>query len=413
MKKILIHSIAFSPDGVSTAYLYNDIAIRFKEEGWNVVVLSTTPHFNAIEEQTKLQPLKRKLFGLYYVSAYNGIVVKHIFQKKYKNTVLRLLGFVYWHIMSFFMGVFEKKIDVIISPSPPLSIGVINIMLGKIKRAKVIYNIQEIYPDLLIQTGALKSKCIISILKYLERFVYNKSDALTTIDEVFYKTIFPRVKDQYKLTIIPNFVDTNIYKPINTTNTIINESYFPKSNSLKLMYAGNIGKAQEWRLLIDLAIELKEYPIEFYIIGEGVEKNQLISEIKKNQLEKIHIIPYQPRESMPSLIAFSDIQFIFMTRKTDMQGFPSKVYTIMACAKPIIVYSGELSPIVKFLQDKDCAFISSSEDYAQNVIEIKNFLINCSKDKLIEMGLNGKEVIEKNYSKEVVTNKYVDLINGL
>ena len=56
-KKILIHSLIFSPDGVSTAYLYNDIALRFQKEGYDVVVLSTTPHYNLVEEQVKKQPL--------------------------------------------------------------------------------------------------------------------------------------------------------------------------------------------------------------------------------------------------------------------------------------------------------------------------------------------------------------------
>ena len=162
MSKILIHSIAFSPDGVSTAYLYNDIALRFRQEGYEVVVLTTTPQYNVVESELINQPLKKRLFGLYYESDFHGIKVKHVFQKKHKKTTLRMFGFVYWHILSFFLGVSEKKVDVILSPSPPLTIGFINILIGKIKKAKVIYNIQEIYPDLLIE-GGLKSKPIISI----------------------------------------------------------------------------------------------------------------------------------------------------------------------------------------------------------------------------------------------------------
>src|SRR5690606_14656809 len=108
---------------------------------------------------------------------------------KFKQSFLRILGFVYWHFLSFFMGLFETKVDIIISPSPPLTIGFINILLAKIKGCKTIYNIQEIYPDFLIEQGGLKSKPIISILKWLERFVYNHSDASTTIDKIFYDTI--------------------------------------------------------------------------------------------------------------------------------------------------------------------------------------------------------------------------------
>ena len=105
MSKILIHSIAFSPDGVSTAYLYNDIALSCKREGYDVVVLSTTPHFNVVDSEVVKQPLIKRFAGMYYTSNFNGIVVYHVPQKKYKSTVLRLIGFVKWHILSFFIGI--------------------------------------------------------------------------------------------------------------------------------------------------------------------------------------------------------------------------------------------------------------------------------------------------------------------
>lgn len=130
MRKILIHSLVFSPDSVSTAYLYNDIALKFQKEGYEVVVFTTTPQYNIIESELKKQPLKRRFFGLFYESNFHGIRVKHVYQKKFKSTYLRMLGFIYWHLVTFFLGIFENNIDVILSPSPPLSIGFINILIG-------------------------------------------------------------------------------------------------------------------------------------------------------------------------------------------------------------------------------------------------------------------------------------------
>jgi hypothetical protein len=76
--RILIYSLVFSPDGVSTAYLYNDIALGFKEKGYEVCVLTTTPHFNLINESLDRQPLKKRFLGLFYTSDFNGIKVCHI-----------------------------------------------------------------------------------------------------------------------------------------------------------------------------------------------------------------------------------------------------------------------------------------------------------------------------------------------
>ena len=106
--KVLIHSIAFSPDGVSTAYLYNDIAKAFRDSNFEVVVLTTTPHYNVVQENLVKQPLKKHAFGLYYTSDFSGIKVIHVPQKKFKSTALRLFGFIYWHVISLIMGLVQK-----------------------------------------------------------------------------------------------------------------------------------------------------------------------------------------------------------------------------------------------------------------------------------------------------------------
>jgi len=80
---------------------------------------SRIPHYNIVESELKKQPLKKSALGLYYESNYKGIKVKHVYQKKYKSTLLRLLGFVYWHIVSLVIALCEKKVDLILSPSPP------------------------------------------------------------------------------------------------------------------------------------------------------------------------------------------------------------------------------------------------------------------------------------------------------
>ena len=411
-KKILIHSIVFSPDGVSTAYLYNDIALKFKDSGYEVVVLTTTPHYNAVASELKKQPLRKRFFGLYYESNFQGIKVKHVYQKKYKSTIRRLLGFVYWHIVSFLLALFEKKVDIILSPSPPLTIGLLNVIIAKLKGTKVIYNVQEIYPDLLIEEGGLKSNVVISFLKWMERIVYNHSNAVTTIDRIFYETIVTRFKDESKLHIIPNFVDTDIYKPLAKESLELNNNLFPDTESLKIMYAGNIGHAQDWEPLIALADELREDAVEFFVIGEGAMKDKLLQEKEGRGLNKLHIIPYQPRELMPSLIAYSDLQFIFMAPQTEGHGFPSKVYTIMACAKPLVVCSGENTPIINFLNDKDCAFLVTDRELNYKVSQIADVLRNTPLSEFERMGKNGSTSITNNYSKEKVTGEYVKLVNG-
>ncbi len=407
-KKILIHSLVFSPDGVSTAYLYNDIALKFKEEGYEVVVLTTTPHYNLIKDQLKDQPLKWKLWGVYKTSCFHGIKVIHIPQKKFKNTILRLLGFIYWHIVSFIVGLAQRKVDVILSPSPPLTIGLINLWIAKIKGCKVIYNVQEIYPDIL----KLNKGFLFSLIKRMEHYVYNRSSAVTTIDKVFYETIVRRFVYKDRLHIIPNFVDTAIYNA-NASEDILDPKLFPKSDSLKLLYAGNIGFAQSWEPLISLARKTHGKSIDYYVIGEGVMKSYLEEKIAEFNLSNVHLIPYQKRELMPNILAYSDLQFIFMNPAMEMQGFPSKVYTILACGKPLLVCSGEGTPIVDFLKDTKCAKLVTNKDYDTKISEMTIWLSSVSKNELSEMGNNGQKIIANYYDKDKVTSRYVELADSI
>jgi len=188
---------------------------------------------------------------------------------------------------------------------------------------------------------------------------------------------------------------------------------FIENDHLKLLYAGNIGMAQEWETLIEVAKRTKGKPIDYYVIGEGVMHSFVADKIKEYNLDNVHLLPYQPRELMPEIIAFSNIQYIFMEPKIAAQGFPSKVYTIMAGAKPLLVCSPDNTPIVNFLKDIDCAKIITAEDVNSKADEICRWLDSVNPEGLKAMGQKGLAEIENKYSKDIVTKQYCDLISQL
>jgi glycosyltransferase involved in cell wall biosynthesis len=409
-KRILIHSIVFSPDGVSTAYLYNDIALGFRNAGYEVVVLTTTPHYNLIETVLHKQPLNRKFFGLFYESDFDGIRVIHVPLKKYKSTIIRILSFIYWHFLSLIIGLSIKKVDFILSPSPPLSIGLISILIAKKNRAKFIYNVQEIYPDLLIKNGALKSNIIIKSLKWLENYVYNHATAVITIDQKFYDQIVGKFNEKNKLKIVPNFVDTDLYKPL-SQDVELPKPFKKDPLKFRLIYAGNIGFYQDWEPILFAAKKLRDTNIEFWIIGEGVKKEFLIKEVKKYNLTNIKVLPYQDRELMPLINSFADIHFISISKEMEQEGFPSKVYTIMACSKPMIVITGENTPLYNFLKPLNCSILISNnrnEEFVNSITELVN-----NESKKQELAQNGFDTIQKYYTKEKVVDQYLKLFENL
>ena len=408
-KRILIYSLVFSPDGVSTAYLYNDLALGFQKKGYEVCVLTTTPHFNLIEGALGKQPLQKRFLGLFYVSDFNGIKVFHIPLKKHKSTLLRMLSFIYWHKMSFIVGLFLKRPDVILTPSPPLTSGLLAILLAKLKGAKTIYNVQEIYPDLLINLGHLKNTFAIYFLKRLERFVYNSSNAVTTIDKQFYTIITPRIKQKSSLHIIPNFVDTDLYVTESSTN--LPEEFLGEPGYVNMLYAGNIGLAQEWDLVLNVAKEIRDESITIWIIGEGVKKEYVNSQIEKHNLSNIKLLPYQDRKYMPSINLFADFHFIAMDKSMENEGFPSKVYSIMASGRPIAVVSSENTPITSFLSETGTSLLVT--DHSLSGFKDAVLKLAGDQDLRISLGANGRKIIEESYTKERVIDQYTDLFEQL
>ena len=153
--------------------------------------------------------------------------------------------------------------------------------------------------------------------------------------------------------------------------------------------------------------------VEYIVIGEGARRDYVASEIEKRGLKKLHLLPYQPRELMPAILSYSDASFIFMAPEMDGDGFPSKVYTIMACERPLLVLSGENTPIVNFLKDKGCAKLITEKDFDKKVYLMVDWLKTVTKGELREMGKRGLAEIQAKYTKEKVTDMYVDLVDSL
>ena len=406
MAKILIHSIVFKPDGVSTAYLYADLVSELKKYGHEIVVLTSTPHYNKVEGALAAQPLTKRRGGLYYTSTYDGVKVYHIPMTKAKGTLRRVIDFVKFHILGLGIGLSLKKFDVVLAPSPPLTIGVVACLIAGLKGGKAIYNVQEIYPDFAINQGIIKNGFLIGVLKGIEKFIYNRSVAVVTIDPKFSDIIRPRFKDPRKLHAIPNFVDTQLYAPGERHNAF--SAQHGLDDKFVVAYAGNIGFAQNWEPVLYAAEKLAHLPVNFLIVGDGVRKEWLREQIAARGIRNILLLDYQPREYMPLINASADIHTIVMSAEMDNDGFPSKIYTILSSGRPVIVSTGNDSPLSNLLvkaNAKRKVGLNDNAAYAAAIAKAYE-----ERTLLPQEGVAGRLFIEANYSKEAVAMQYHQLI---
>jgi len=410
MARILFHSLIFSPDGVSTAYLMADLAKELHKLGHSVTVLTTTPHYNTVESELKAQPLTECEPGLFR-SELDGIPVWHLSMgMRTSDMGARSKDYLNFHWRSLRWAMRTRRsFDLVIAPSPPLSIGVVAWLIASWHGAKSIYNVQELYPDFAIHQGLVKKSLAIWAFKRLEQFVYNRSSALTTIAERFTRVVAPRCKQPGKVHTIPNFVDIDFYRPLPRDNAFARQ--LGLLDHFIVMYAGNIGVAQDWTAVLHAAEVLHQEPIRFVILGDGTRRSWLAEEVARRKLENVLLLGYQPRERLAEYNASCDVATITMAPKASWDGFPSKIYTTLACGKPSIVSTEVDSELAWIVNEAKCGTVVPVENnaaYADAVLDAYR-----RREELPAEGQRGRRFVEERYSKRAVAQQYDRLIRSL
>jgi putative colanic acid biosynthesis glycosyltransferase WcaI len=412
MAKILILTLVFPPDSVSTAQIMGELAKDLQESGHEVTVLTTSPHYNRDVEAELRQPLHRFWGQILQKSNYSGIEVYHVYMpRKGKSVFLRLLSWVGFHLFSTIAGLtVVSRSQIIIAPSPPLTIGLGAWILGKFYHAPYIYNVQEIYPDIAVSLGALRNRGLIGFLLHLERFVYKHAGSITVIA--------PRMRDRLlgkgvpadKVKVIPNFVDTDDLSPLPKDNDFSRR--YKIYNKFVVSYAGNVGPAQGLDTFIDVAALLKNEPdIHFMMIGNGLLWDTLTQRVDELGLMNFTCLSYQPYSLMPMIYAASDICLVPQAPETGCDAIPSKVYRIMACERPVLAFTDSNSDLAGLISSVGCGMVvqGGSSQVMADVI------INAYKNPAVcrRMGKLGRRHVEEHYARNVVTNSYNGLIEKL
>jgi colanic acid biosynthesis glycosyl transferase WcaI len=411
LSRVLLHSLVFSPDGVSTAYIMTDLALELKRLGHSVTVLTTTPHYNINQKALEKQPMKKRWLGLLYYSECGGVPVWHVKLPMKGNRVwARAVDYVRFHMLSLIASLYTiGPQDVVIATSPPLTIGVISWLLGVRWHAPSVYKVAEVYPDLAIRQGVIRGKIIVGIMRWLEQLVYSRSAMIVPIADQFRDVIRGRGVPDRKLVTIHDFVDTKVYRPLPRDNP------FAKKHGLLgdfiVLYGGNVGIFQDWESVLYAAETLSPLSIQFVIVGDGARWEWLSGEIMKRGLQNVKLLGYQSKELMPQINASCDIAMIPLTRAGAQDGFPSKIYSNLASAKPVIVSADQNSEMAAMVKRVGCGRVVPPEDrqaYADAVLSAFR-----ERELLPAEGLRGCKFVENDFSKEAIAQKYDALIHQL
>lgn len=390
-----------------------DLAEDLRERGHSVTVLTTVPHYNPDAAAEERQPLRRFWGPLLRRSEYRGIPVYHVaMPPKSASVVKRILAWIGFHTVSTIAGVISvSKPDVILAPSPPLSIGLSAWIIGVARGAPFVYNVQEIYPDIAVNLGALRNARVIRALEALERFVYRKAAAVTVIAERMRTRLVEKGVPASKVRVIPNFVDLDRLRPAARDNEFSRRLHL--QDAVSVTYAGNMGPAQGLDIIIDAARLLApgDGNIRFLLIGEGVLRTRLAAEADRLPLKNVTVLPYQPNSMMPQIYSASDVSLVPQAAATGFDAIPSKVYRIMATSRPLIAVTDSGSDLAALVREAGCGIVIEPGDARGLADAVRQ----AARDRggWEAMGLRGREHVSLHYSRQAVSAEYDALLRAI
>ena len=403
---IIILTSLFYPEIAANSKKMTHLAEALKENGHTVHVITAFPYYSTSKNFERYQ-------GKWISKEeYNNIHVIRTYayaSKNYRNIYNRLLSFISFCFSSI-AGSFtiNDKIDMVLVISPPFLSIFSGYIVSRIKKARLVLDIQDIYPETLVSLGFLKNKIAIKILESIERFFYRKTDGVVAISDGFRQDFINKGTEFEKIKVIHNWVDVDKFYPV-----IDNES--GKKNDLEnrfvVMFMGTIGFAQGLDTLVEAANILKRYEqkIQFVLLGDGVEKERIKAMVAEYSLSNFTFIEPKPNSEIPGFLSLADVYLVCL-RKNKLYEItiPCKTYEYMAMGKPIIMAAeGEARKLIEYSECGIGVEPGSFEGLAEAILYIYN-----NRNLVKEMGRRGREYVSTHFSKKVITNQYIEFLNG-
>lgn len=405
--KVLELPAYFYPESMSSAHLDDNLRQAIVDAGMEMAIYCPTPT-RGITQDVRTEYKKRKLDKMY-----DGHVTVHRFSLygEGKNPILRALRYTLACIIQFNRAVFAKdasSCDVMFITSTPPIKGAMAGLAKKFNHKPIVYNLQDIFPDSLAGSGlAKKDGFLWKIGRSIENFTYRNADKIIVISEDFKKNIMAKGVPEEKIAVVYNWVDEISIKPVAKEDNPLYEEFGLSREKFTVVYAGNLGNAQNINIILDGAKKLPD--VQFAVFGTGGLENEVRERIEKEGLTNVHLNPLQPYDRVSQVYSLGDACIVSCKEGLGGSAMPSKTWTIMSCGRPVIASfdEGELKEI---LEKNNCGVFTHAGDVNEFVEGVKSLAANpilCA-----EMGRNARQFIIDNLTKEVGTKKYIEVLKS-
>ena len=403
--RIVVLCPHFAPDTAPTGEVMNGIVAELARLGATVHVVTALPWYrkHAIEPGWGGRLVRREK------TSFGSVIRVHPFPGRDKRSLVRrAIGFAVFSVVSglaaLFAGGIHRRPNAILAMSPPLTLGPTGWLVGLLRRAPLVFNIQDVFPDAAVRTGAITNRRVISLASALEKFSYARSRAVVALSDDLAANIASKMKPaaRGRVHVIPNFVDTSSIVPGGRLTEYRRE--LSLGEGPVVMYAGNVGFSQSLGLVIEAARRLPE--VSFVINGEGSARPGL--ERDADGLANVVFADYQPKTRLAEVLATGDIHLVPLRAGLGSVSVPSKTYSILAAGRPVLAAIDPGTEVPRIL-DASGGGVAVVPDDADAFVDALSRML-ADPDATAGMGRAGRRWVEEHVSPAAVGRAYADLI---
>jgi colanic acid biosynthesis glycosyl transferase WcaI len=407
--RIFMLSAYFPPEVGSASHLFYELGSELVRRGHEVTVLTGYPSYNI--DRRKLESRYRT--GLWMDEKMNGIRVVRIrtIGMPRHIPVLRGIGQFTHALTQLFSGLFRTTghADIVLVYSPPLFLGFTALVLREFRNAKVVVNVQDLFPQSAIDLGLLRNPLLIDFFRKAERFLYRHADAITVHSEGNKEHVLRCGGKAEATHVVPNVVDTRAIRP-GPRNNAFRERYRIREQDFLVSFAGVIGYSQDLDTVIEAAKLLApQHDVVFYIVGEGLEKERLMK--KAEGMANVRFLPMLPKNEYAELLHASDVCLVTLRKEVQTPVVPSKILSIMAAGRPVVASVPLHGDAPAFIRQAGCGICVEPENPAQMAEAIR--LLYDQPHQSVAFGTNGRSYVEQFCSVEVFAERYERLFRSL
>jgi colanic acid biosynthesis glycosyl transferase WcaI len=411
--RLLVLCPHYAPDTAPTGEVMTSIGTELVARGHELHVVTSLPWY----QHHRIEPGWEG--GVVRHEDVDGgrITRVHPFPTDKRNIPARAAAFAGFTLLSTAMAVRGRpaaRPDAVLAMSPPLTLGSAGWLAAGRWRVPFVFNIQDVFPDVAVELGAITNPQVIRLASWLERWTYRRSDAVTVLSDDLRDNLVAKIRGTVpdahdRIRVIPNFVDTARIAPADPEAGSYRREYGLGRRRV-IMYAGNVGFSQSLDLVLAAARKLADRTdVVFVINGGGSARPQL--EQQAAGLDNVRFIDFQPRERLPEVLAAADIHVVPLRRGLARSSVPSKTYSILAAGRPVVASVDEGTEVARVVEDAGAGLAVPPDDPDAFTAALAALIDDPARARA--MGLAGRAFVERWASPAAVAERYEALFDEL